>query len=329
MSSRELLRPLPLALLFVFAAVAVVDLVHTLREEPPPWPDVLADRTLRFDRWEPVLDLRARAGPEFVELLPAVAFDPARWSEPLQGGRWVMDDGAGFELGLARGGHRTMVVECRGPSGGDRAVRVEVGVNGARRGAFEVGSEWRRHLIRLPGDAVRAGRNQISLRLPDRPPAGRSQRGVLVRRLGLFFDAEAAEDAVQRRSPIAVDLEAERVSIQESGTLSADFAVDERIDALTLSYHFSVDRGRAELTVARPEGGGPGRDAVMRRTLAASEGPEGGVRFPLHGRRGEFRFAAEVEPGPQPAGFDLSSVRLVREGVPTEAGARQRSRRGE
>lgn len=329
MSRRELLRPLPLALLFVFAAVAVVDFVHTLREEPPPWPDVLADRTLRFERWEPVLDLRARAGPESVELLPAAAFDAARWSEPLQGGRWVLGDGAGLELGLARGGHRTLVVECRGPSGRDREVRVEVGVNGARRGAFEVGSEWRRHLVRLPGDAVRAGRNRISLRLPDRLPEGRSQRGVLVRRLGFFFDAEAAADAVQRRSPIAVDLEAERVSIRESGTLSVDFAVDERIDALKLSYHFSADLGRAELTVARPEGGGPGRDAVMRRPLAASDGREGGVRFPLHGRRGEFRFAAEVELGPQPAGFDLSSVRLVREGVPSQAEARLRSRREE
>ena len=329
MSGRELLRPLPLALLFVFAAVAVVDFVHTLREEPAPWPDVLADRTLRFEPWEPVLDLRARAGPDCVELLPAVAFDAAHWSAPLQGGRWVMGDGAGFELGLARGGHRTMVVECRGPSGGDPAVRVEVEVNGARRGAFEVGSEWRRHLVRLPGDAVRAGRNQIWLRLPDRLSAGRSQRGVLVRRLGLFFDAETAADAVQRRSPVAVDLEAERVSIRESGKLSVDFAVDERIDALKLSYHFSADLGRAELTVARPEGGGPGRDAVMRRPLSASEGREGGVRFPLHGRRGEFRIAAEVELGPQPGSFDLSSVRLVREGVPTRAEARQRSRREE
>jgi hypothetical protein len=328
-SSRELLRPLPLALLFAFAAVAVVDLVHSLREEPPPWPDLLADRPLRFERWEPVLDLRARAGPDLVELLPAVAFDAAHWSAPLQGGRWVLGEGAGLELGLARGGHRTLVVECRGPSGGDRAVQVEVGVNGARRGAFEVGSEWRRHLVRLPGDAVLAGSNQISLRLPDRPSAGRSQRGVLVRRLGLFFDAEAAADAVQRRSPVAVDLEAERVGIWESGTLIADFTVDERIDALKLSYHFSADLGRAELTVARPEGGGPGRDAVMRRTLAASDGREGGVRFPLHGRRGEFRFAAEVELGPQPGSFDLSSVRLVREGVPTQAEARQRSRRAE
>lgn len=327
MSGRELLRPLPLALLLVFVAVAVVDLVHSLHEEPPPWPDVLADRTLRFDRWEPVLDLRARAGPESVELLPAVAFDAARWSEPLPGGRWVLGGGAGFELSLARGGHRTMVVECRGPSGGDGAVRVEVGVNGARRGALEVGSEWRRHLVLLPEDAVRAGRNEISLSLPGLPPAGGPRRAVLVRRLGLFFDAEEAADAVLRRPPIVVDLEVGRVSIRESGTLSADFVVDERIDALTLSYHFAAGRGRADLTVARPEGGGPGRDAVMRRTLAAGDGREGGVRFPLHGRRGEFRFAAEVELGPQPAGFDLSSVRLVREGVPTEAEARQRSRR--
>ncbi len=48
MAVRELLRPLPLVLVTLFAVVAVTDVVHTLREEKPSPPDLLADGVVQF-----------------------------------------------------------------------------------------------------------------------------------------------------------------------------------------------------------------------------------------------------------------------------------------
>jgi hypothetical protein len=48
MAVRELLRPLPLVLIILFAAVAVTDIVHSVREEKPPPPDLLVNSTVDF-----------------------------------------------------------------------------------------------------------------------------------------------------------------------------------------------------------------------------------------------------------------------------------------
>jgi hypothetical protein len=310
----------------LFVAVALVDLVHSLREEPAPWPHLLADHPLRFEWREPVVDFRAGARRTEVEMLPVADFDPSRWKPAGTAGRWVPDDGAGFEISLTRGGHRTMVVECRAAAGVRGARRLGVAVNGVSCGSVEVDDGWSRRILRLPEGAVRRGINTIMLELPDRPPIARRGRTLLVRRLGLFYGDDVDGDALQRGRAVVVDHEAGRVSIRASGTFSTVFSPDDRVDALTTSYRFTSASGRAEVVVARPEGNGHGFDAAMRRRLAASDLAAGELRFPLHGRRGMFCFRAEVELGPQEGRFDLISPSLVSEGAPTAAPDRRQPR---
>jgi hypothetical protein len=160
---------------------------------------------------------------------------------------------------------------------------------------------------------VVSGPNRVELAIvggEGAPPAG----AVLeIRRLGLFFEEQVGAEPFRRREPVSVDVDTGRVTVRESGTLEARFAVDDRIDALRSRYRFRSSAGRVELTVARPEGAGAGRDAVDRRSLAASDRRAGAVRFPLHGRRGEFHFRADIDLGPGPGRFDLMALRLVSE----------------
>ena len=323
MSRHLLLRPLPLALVLLFVAVAIGDLVLTLRKPPPRPPDLLADGALRFESWEPVLDLRPKTGPSAVELLPLATFDGSQWSAAGPGGRWVLGDGAGIELSLARGGHRTMVIECRAAAGSG-ARSLTVAVNGDACGTMDLENGWNLLALRLPEGTVRAGSNTVVLEISDAATSAETEPGLQVRRVGFFFGEDVSGARLRSRPAVAVDLAAARVRVRASGTLSTSFTVDDRVDALKMRYRFTSGEGHAEITVARPQGGGVGRDAVMRRRVAAGERAVGGLRFPLHGRRGEFRFVAEVDLGPQPGRFDMNSLRLVSEGAGTAVEDRRR-----
>lgn len=323
MSRHQLLRPLPLALVLLFVAVAVGDLVLTSREPPQPPPDLLADGVLRFESWEPVLDLRPVSGPSAVELLPLATFDGPQWSAAGSGGRWVLGDSAVFELSLARGGHRTMAIECRAAAGSG-ARSLTVAINGDVCGTVDLEEGWGVRTLRVPESAVRAGFNSVIFRVSGAVGEAGFERALQVRRIGMFFGDEVPVRALRGRPPVAVDVEAARVSAWGSGTFSTSFVIDDRVDALKMRYRFRSDDARAEITVARPQGGGVGRDAVMRRRVAAGDRAVGGLRFPLHGRRGEFRFIAEIDLGPLPGRFDMNSLRLVSEGAGTAVEDRRR-----
>lgn len=313
MTRNLLLRPLPLALLFIFLAVAVGDVVLSRRDEPQPPPDLLRDGELSFTSWEPILDFRSPHGFSAVDELPRAELDPGGWSEPIAEGRRLEGETAGLDLSLVVGGHRTMVLQCRASEAPRGTARLEVTVNGVACGGFVLGGGRHEGRLHLPDGAVVSGQNRVELAIvgdEGAPPPGLV---LEVRRLGLFFEAEVGGDPFRRREPVSVDIETGRVTVRESGTLEARFVVDDRIDALRSRYRFRAPSGRAELTVARPEGAGAGRDAVDSRSLEASDRSAGAVRFPLHGRRGEFRFRADIDLGPGPGRFDLMALRLVSE----------------
>lgn len=313
MSLRRLLHPLPLGLAALFIAVAVVDLVDSFRKQPSPPPRVLVEGAVRFAAFEPVVELATGPGVAGMELDPQPPIAGRSWSPPVPAGRWVMASGATLDLELARGGHRSLVLEGRTTSAGPQPRRLRVLVNGVDCGVVELERGWRRQVVALPGGVVRPGRASVVFEVLDRHDAGRRRRVVLLRRLGLFFDPSPSPTVLDGDPPLGIDFAAESVTLRAPGLLVAPFTMEERVDALTLAYEFDSPAGEAVLEVARPEGEGPGRDAPIRRELRAAEGRSGSVRFPLHGRRGLFHFTARLEPGPQPARLELRSMRLVSE----------------
>ncbi len=313
MDLRPLLRPAPLFLIFLFAAVAIVDLVHSLRETPERPPALLRRGIVQFEELNPVIDFRPRPPDSEVVYRPEPRLVGRKWSQPERRGVWVTDDGAALELTVAVGGHRVMILDCL-PAGGRRPIRsFTVTVNGRRCGTVNLAKGWGRYRVVLPADAMRPGSNRIVFELPDANGAPTPRPCLLVRRLGFFFDESVGDDAVLRRRPVSVDIAEGAVSFFASGTLEVPFTVDDRIDSLELRYRFRHAGGRAEVVVGRPQGSGVGRDADFHRSVSADRKRGGRIRIPLHGRRGGFVFRIRVDLNPQPAQLDLTSLRLVKE----------------
>ena len=315
MDYSRLLRPLPLILIFLFIAVAVVDLVHKLTEEPPPPPQIAGAANPRFEVLEPVIDFRADSGDPAVEILPIPEVARGQWSAPKSQGVWARGAAADFRLEFAAGGHRVLILECL-PARGKSPVRtVHLKINGIDCGSLELASEWDQYRIVLPEGVVRSGSNRVDFRFPDRDPTARPRRALLIRKLGWFLDASVGVEVLDGPRPVSVDLGAERVTIRQSGILEMPVVLDDRTDALQMRFRFPAGAGRAEVVVEQMENGG--FDDVMRATMRSDERNSGRIRIPLHGRRGPFviRIRADLEPsGSQ---LLISSLRLVEEGDPT------------
>ena len=313
MNLRPLLRPVPLFLVSLFAAVAVVDLVHSLRETPELPPALLRRGVVQFEELNPVMDFRPQSPDPEVVYRPEPRLVGRKWSQVEQRGVWVMANGAALELAVAVGGHRVMILDCR-PASGIQSIRsLLVTINDRGCDMVNLASGWGRYRIILPEDAVRTGNNRIVFEFPDANEGSTPRPHLLVRRMGLFFDESVGDDAVLGKPPVSVDIAEGAVSFFASGTLEVPFAVDDRIDALELRYRFRKAGGRAEVVVGRPQGEGAGRDADFQRTVSAERKRRGRIRIPLHGRRGDFVLKIRVDLNPQPAGLDLTSLRLVKE----------------
>ena len=313
MDLRPLLRPVPLILVFLFAAVAIVDLVHSLRETPEQPPVLLRRGMIQFEELNPVIDFRPRPLESDVVYQPEPRLTGRKWSAPERRGVWMMADGAALELAVAAGGHRVMILDCR-PAGGGRPIRsLDVTINDRGYGTVDLTKGWGRYRVDLPPDAVRAGNNWIAFGLPDVNGAPTLRPHLLVRRLGFFLDESVSDRAIRRERPVSVDIAEGAVSIFASGTLEVPFSVDDRIDALRLKYTFRKAGGRADVVVGRPQGEGVGRDADFQLSITVERKRGGRIRIPLHGRRGDFVLKIRVDLNPQPAGLDLTSLQLVKE----------------
>jgi hypothetical protein len=313
MDLRPLLRPVPLILVFLFAAVAIVDLVHSLRETPEQPPVLLRRGIIQFEELNPVIDFRPRPPESDVVYKPEPSSTGSKWSAPERQGVWMTADGAALELAVARGGHRVMILDCR-PAGGRQPIRsLTVTINDRGCGTVNLTKGWGRYRVVLPANAMRAGNNRIVFGLPDANGAPTLRPHILVRRLGFFFDESVRDRAILRERPVSVDIAEGAVSFFASGTLEVPFSVDDRIDALKLKYRFRNAGGRAEVVVGRPQGEGVGRDADFRHSISAERRRGGRVRIPLHGRRGDFVLKIRVDLNARPAGLDLTSLQLVKE----------------
>ncbi len=171
MGLRQLLRPLPLLIAAVFVAVGLVDLVQTLREVEPPPPVVLRPGSVRFEPWEPVIDLRGGARETGVALLPVPVLIGPLWSPADPSGVWLLGDGGEIGLELSRGGHRAIILEGR-PAAGKRPVRsIGISVNGTDCGTAELQAG----LAAVGGDV--GGRRVARWRQSDRVSRSRPRAG--------------------------------------------------------------------------------------------------------------------------------------------------------
>lgn len=313
MSRRSLVRPLPLILVFIFGAVAVVDLVQTLRHDDMPPPVVLKPGAVRFESREPVIDLRSDGEDSEISLLPIPVLEGGLWSEADGSGTWILGDGAELALELMRGGHQFVVFEGR-PAAGKRPVRsVTISVNGVDCGTAKLNRGWQRWSVAVPESGLRDGLNSIVFRIPDRKSVERPRRALQLRRVELRFDA-ALDPGLPSQPHLDLDFEEQRLAMWTPGVFEARFMVDERVDALRMRYRFRCPEGAVKMTVARPQGGGVGRDAEIHQVLSASAHGVERVRVPLHGRRGEFVLRLTAEPWNSQTPFDIRSVELVTEG---------------
>jgi hypothetical protein len=143
------------------------------------------------------------------------------------------------------------------------------------------------------------------------------KESFLIRKLGWFLDEKADVEVLDGAHPVALDLDAKRVTFRRSGILEIPVVLDDRTDALQMRYRFPSGAGRADLVVEQSQDEGVGLDNAMRATMKPDDGNSGRIRIPLHGRRGPFviRIRADLEsPGSQ---LQISSLRLVEEGDPT------------
>jgi len=310
---RPLLRPFPLFLVFLFAAVAIVDLVHSLRETPEQPPALLRRGIVQFEELNPVIDFRPQLPDPDVVFKPEPKLIGRKWSQPERRGVWATNNGAALELDVAVGGHRVMILDCL-PAGGRRPIRsLAVKVNGLRCGPVNLVKGWGRYRVVLPENAIRPGSNRFVFDFPNADRTRARRRYLLVRRLGFFLDESVGESAVLRKHPVSVDMAEGAVSISASGILEVPFTVDARIDALKLRYRFYQAGGSADVTVGRLRGSGAGRDADFHSSVSAVRKRGGRIRIPLHGRRGGFVFRIRVDLNPQPARLNLTSLGLVKE----------------
>jgi hypothetical protein len=326
---RRLLRPFPRFLVFLFVAVAIVDLVHSLRETPEQPPVLLRRGMIQFEELNPVIDFRPWPPDPEVEYRPELRLTGRKWSAPERRGVWMTADGAALELAVAEGGHRVMILDCR-PAGGSQQIRdLVVTINDRGCGSVDLTKGWGRYRVDLPANALRAGNNRIVFGLPDVKGAPTLRPHLLMRRLGFFFDEGVRDRAILRKRPMSVDIAEGAVSFFASGTLEVPFSVDDRIDALRLKYRFRNAGGRAEVVVGRPQGEGVGRDADFQRSITVDRRRGGRVRIPLHGRRGDFVLKIRVDLNPRPAGLDFTSLQLVKENRSADRPRRRQARPAE
>lgn len=317
MDLRPLCRPLPLILIALFLGVAIVDLVHSLREEPLPPPQLGEPGDARFIAEEPVIDFRPDRSDPSVELLPAPVLEDGNWMPPEQRGLWARGESAEIELDLHFGGYRTLVLDCL-PAGGRRPVRsVHLTVNGTDCGTLDTGTGWQQLRFELPDEAVQPGSNRFALTFPDRAGVPRKRRAMLVRRLGLFLEGEAGTSAFDGSRRVLVNLDTGRATIRRSGILEIPVSLEERTDALQMRFRFPSGAGRAEVSVSRNAEGGAGTVDAPRRTMDAAQGASGRVRIPLHGRRGLYVVRVRAHLEGADASLVISSLQLVEEGDPT------------
>jgi hypothetical protein len=303
--------------MFLFAAVAIADLVQTLTEEPPPPPEIQGPSSPRFEAREPVIDFRPVSADPSLAMLPIPNLAPGRWSARKSQGVWARGAVADFQLDFEAGGHRVLILECR-PAGGKRRVRsVRLRVNEIDCGVAEIAPEWMRYRIVVPESTVRPGSNRVVFQFPDRDSSAKPGRSLLIRKLGWFLDEGVGVEVLDDVRSVSLDLDAERADIRRSGTLEIPVVLDDRTDALQMRYRFSSGAGRADVVVEQSEDGGVGLDNAMKTTVTADDTSVGRIRIPLHGRRGAYVVRIRAYLGPPDAQLLISSLRLVEEGDPT------------
>lgn len=316
MDRRDLLKPLPLVLIILFLALAIGDLVQTMIEEPPPT-EVVETVVPRFHPEEPIIDFRATNTATAIEVLPIPEFEPKRWSVPTPRGVWAKGRSAELTLDLAAGGHRNLILECL-PGGGKRPVRsVRLTVNQVDCGELKLQPRWRSYRIELPQGALRIGANSLVFSFKDRDDARKTRRALLIRRIALFTDHDAAVEIPRSPRLVTLDSKAERIALGVAGTLEIPLHLNDRTDALRMRYRFSSNLGDAEVAVVQIRDG----DAVIKDAVKASVSADGklsgSVRIPLHGRRGAYVLRIRATPGEPGSRLLVSSLRLTEEGDPT------------
>jgi hypothetical protein len=317
MDFRRILHPLPLAVMCIFVVVAIADLVEKLTEAPTPPPELAAPAVPRFEALEPVIDFRRDRESDELEVRPIPELAQEQWSAPRRSGVWARSAKAEFEVDLASGGYRLLVLECATTKKPGAARSLRLSVNGENCGKVLLEPGWKRYRFTLPEGSCRAGSNKVVFSFPNTDGTARTRREILVRRVGWFFDEKTDVEALDAPSPASLDIERERVTIRRSGVLDVPLVLSERTDALQMRYRFSSGLGSAELEVAKSRDQGAVPDVVMRKSLTADRQTSGRVRVPLHGRRGAYILRVSVRLAEPENRLLISSLRLVEEGDPT------------
>jgi len=317
MEPRQLLHPLPLFFGFLFATVAIVDLVGTLNQDPQPTPPFLQPGAVWFQPAEPEIEFAVDPADSEIVRLPTARLLGDLWSEPDRRGVWLMGSGAELEVDLAIGGQRLLVLEGAAAGAKSEGRRLQVHINGTNCGSIACVPGQRQYRFEVPESVLAAGSNRIVFEFPGRARNAPPRRTLLLTRLGLFLDVNTDVSAAGRRHPVSLDFDDQTITIRSPGVVEVPFSVDDSIDALKMRYRFRAPNGEARVVVGRPRGSGAGRDADVERLLDAEADPSGRLRIPLHGRRGEFVFRVHARLGPEPARLTISSLELIEEGDPT------------
>ena len=161
MDPRQLLRPLPLFFGFLFATVAIIDLVGTLTEKPQPVSQFLEPGAVGFQPFEPGFKFASVPADSDHVRLPTARLLGNLWSNPDRRGVWAMGSGAELELDLVSGGQRLLVLEGKAVGAKSGELRLRISINGTNCGSVACVSGQHLYRFEVPESVLTPGSNRI------------------------------------------------------------------------------------------------------------------------------------------------------------------------
>jgi arylsulfatase A-like enzyme len=190
------------------------------------------------------------------------------WSRVERWGTWAIGDRSAVLVDLLATGSQQLYFECQPYPGtaSDEQQVVTVEVNGTVCGRVELQRGWHQYTVAIAGGLLRTGANQIVLAhryhySPRQLGRGHETRQLAngFRKLGLIRDDQPADIDLYSRHPVAVDRQAQRITVDRPAMLVVPLDLSCGRNQLLLSAAVETDRQaqqpvELDLSLLNPDG---------------------------------------------------------------------------
>lgn len=304
---------LPALIALPFVAAAVFDLARRVVAEPAPDLDLIQSSDLRFEPLDPVFDLRAPNPSGATAWTEPSILTTSGWAAVTPAGSRMAGNTATLEVEVGAGSHRVLFVEARGDRRAVPVIALSVRANGIDCGRAALAPGFEALRFTLPAGAVEPGRNVLELRILDSTD-GRSAEGraVVVRRIALSAEHEAAFAGLVATSALVVNRERGLVLVHRPGRLVAPFTTRTSGSLLRCRVRFRdpTAQSQCRVIVARRYAGPDRYDVVSDRTVIPSRKRGARIRQELRDRGERGALIVEVNREAAEGGLLLTELRV-------------------